>query len=201
MRIEICTRTNTVRIFNKKPFNEADVCRNPKGEFAPKGTIIVRGNELAGFGVSGAELRAAAVDYYKKHLAGTTVKHPELGEIIFSQGGYRKPISFSADERKLRLFPFLPEIIKRGKIIETEKDRDKRPNVKSFYVLSANVNIGNQREKVRITIRRDDKGNLYYDHVIAKKTLGSSPVHNTGRGAQGVNNSVNTENWIVNLFL
>lgn len=38
MRIEICTRTNTVRIFNKKPFNESDVCRNPKGEFAPKGT-------------------------------------------------------------------------------------------------------------------------------------------------------------------
>lgn len=38
MRIEICARTNTVRIFNKKPFNESDVCRRPNGEFAPKGT-------------------------------------------------------------------------------------------------------------------------------------------------------------------
>lgn len=202
MQIEIDTRTRTIRINNE--FTESKHPRDADGKFAEKGTITVRGNELAGFGVSGTELRAAAVDYYKKHLAGTSVKHPELGEILFSQGGYKKPISFSADERKLKLFPFLPDIIKKGELIEIETDRDKRRNINAFYVLRSVIALGKEKINVRINIREDNQGNLYYDHVIAKeRTSGqrSDPATNPAELPKGVANSMPQNNWIVNIFL
>ena len=202
MQIEIDTRTCTIRINNE--FTESEHPRDADGKFAEKGTITVRGNELAGFGVSGTELRAAAVDYYKKHLAGTSVKHPELGEILFSQGGYKKPISFSADERKLKLFPFLPDIIKKGKLIEIEADRDKRRNINAFYVLRSVIALGKEKINVRINIREDNQGNLYYDHVIAKeRTLGqrSDPATNPAELPKGVTNSIHENSLVVNMFL
>lgn len=203
MRIEIDTKTRTVRINNDAGFEQKHP-RDNDGKFAHTGTITVRGNELAGFGVSGAELRMAAVDYYKKHLAGTTVKHPELGEIIFSQSGYKKPVSFSADERKLRLFPFLPEMIKQGKLIESEKDRDGRRNISKFYVLRSHVKLNGKEVRIRVNVREDNQGNLYYDHVIAKeKSLEqrSGPATNPAEISKGVNNSIEPEKWIVNLFI
>lgn len=198
MKITVDSEQRTIRIDNE--WSESKHPRDNDGKFAEKGTITIRGNELGGFNMTSAELRNAAVDYYKKHLAGTTVKHPELGDVIFSRGGYKKPIAFSADTRKLKLFPFLPEIIKRGELIETEKDRDNRNNVKAFYVLGADVKISGKQEKIRITIRRDDKGNLYYDHVVAKRTLDSSPAYNVGRDVQGLNNSIADSNLVVNIF-
>lgn len=54
--------------------------RDKDGKFGGGGgSITVRGNELGGHNMTKEELRAAAVDYYKKNLAGTSVKHPELG--------------------------------------------------------------------------------------------------------------------------
>lgn len=198
MQIEIDTRTCTIRINNE--FTESEHPRDADGKFAEKGTITVRGNELAGFGVSGTELRAAAVDYYKKHLAGTSVKHPELGEILFSQGGYKKPISFSADERKLKLFPFLPDVIKNGQVLQTQTDRRERNNVSAFYTLKCPVKIEKNTEIVRITIRKDSNGKLYYDHVINNPLANSDRLNKSGL-AKGFNNSVSQESWIVNIFL
>lgn len=196
MQIEIDTRTRTIRINNE--FTESEHPRDADGKFAEKGTITVRGNELAGFGVSGTELRAAAVDYYKKHLAGTSVKHPELGEILFSQGGYKKPISFSADERKLKLFPFLPDIIKKGKIIKTEKDRYSRAQVEEWIILETEVEIENKTVTARVNLRKDGSGRLYYDHVISKTPSGTA--YNVSQ-SRGINNSMPQNNWIVNMFL
>lgn len=186
-------------------FNEPDHPRRKDGKFAPKGQgesgkITVRGNELAGFGTTGDALRTAAVDYYKKNLAGTTVKHHELGEILFSQSGYKKPVSFSADERKLKLFPFLPDIIKNGTVIETDTDKHKRANVSAFYTLKCPVEIDGKTENVRVSIRKDNMGRLYYDHVISK-TLGNTPSGYKSGGPKGVNNSIDQEDMVVNLFI
>ena len=185
-------------------FNEPDHPRHADGKFAPKGqgesgkTIAVRGNELAGFATTGDALRTAAIDYYKKNLAGTTVKHHELGEIAFSQGGYKKPVSFSADERKLRLFPSLPEIIKTGKVIKTEKDRYNRPQVAEWVVLESTISYKGKDTIVRVNLRKDSNGRLYYDHVISK-TLGGTAYNDSQ--SKGVNNSIKQDEWIVNLFL
>lgn len=208
MIIDINTKLNIISIQSdeycmQNEWTESKHPRDENGKFAEKGAINIHGNELAGFGVSGSELRTAAVDYYKKHLAGTSVKHPELGEILFSQGGYKKPISFSADEHKLKLFPFLPDIIKHGKLIKKEPDRDGRRNINAFYVLCSVVILNKEKVYVRVNIREDNQGNLYYDHVIAKeKTSGqrSGPATNPAEMSKGFNNSVGQDDWIVNIF-
>lgn len=187
-------------------FNEPDHPRHADGKFASKGqgesgkTIAVRGNELAGFATTGEALRDAAREYYNKHLAGHTVEHHELGEILFSNGGHKKPISFSADERKLRLFPFLPDIIKNGEVVRDENDRYKRTNVQAFYTLKCPVKMGEQTETVRVSIRKDNMGKLYYDHVISKAP-GETPTGYKSGGPKGVNNSIGQDDWVVNLFL
>lgn len=171
---------------------------NKPGDKGSSGKISVRGNELAGFGTTGDALRTAAIDYYKKNLAGTAVKHHELGDVMFSQSGYKKPVSFSADERKLRLFPFLPEIIKTGKVIQTEKDRYNRPQVDEWVVLESKISYKGEDTIVRVNLRKDSNGRLYYDHVISK-SLGGTAYNDSQ--SKGVNNSIGQKEPVVNLFI
>ena len=186
-------------------FNEPDHPRHADGKFAPKaqgesGSLNVKGNELAGFAITGEALRDVARTYYEENLAGHSVKHPELGDVFFSKSGHKKPISFSADERKLRMFPFLPDIIKNGQVMPDDKDRYGRKNVTAFYTLKSPVVYDGKTEIVRVTIRKDNMGRLYYDHVI-NKTLEETPAGNKSGGSKGVNNSIAPEEWIVNLFI
>lgn len=130
-------------------------------------------------------------------MAGTTVEHPKLGKINFSNKGYKKPISFSADERKLRIFPYLPEIIKSGKIISSENDRYSRKNINEWVVLSSSVKIDNKQETIRVNVRKDSSGNLYYDHVIRKSDSGTA--YNDSQ-SNGFNSNISDTDEVVNIF-
>lgn len=195
--------------------------RDKDGRFGSGGgaqdSITVRGNELGGHNMTKEGLRAAAVDYYKKNLAGTSVNHPELGEVHFSMSGYKKPVSFSADERKLKLFPFLPEIIKQGEVIESKEDTHHRVNVTDFYTIKCPVQINGKEENVRLSVRKDNMGKLYYDHVISKPLAnsdrlnesglakgnsysGKTPTGNKSGGSKIDNTSIVDGELIVNLF-
>lgn len=132
--------------------------------------IVLSGTELGGNNLEPSVLRNKAKEYYKRNLAGTKVKNPQLGEIEFSSKGFKKPVSFSADIRKLQLFPALKDIIAKGKLIEEETERYGRTNVTSFYTLRSSVKLGDKKINVRVSIRKDNSGKLYYDHVITKPT-------------------------------
>ena len=110
-----------IRFLNS--FEEAEHPRDEAGRFTDKGAgsdtatgtstpssekqIEIKGDELGKY-KDIKELRQKAVDYYRKNLSGTYVNHNKIGKIIFTLSGYKKPISFSADKRKLLLFPYLP---------------------------------------------------------------------------------------------
>jgi len=178
--------------------------RDNDGKFAKLGEtsvekIEIQGNELGSKSMSSEELRQRAISYYKNHLAGTSVEHPKLGKILFSNSGFKKPISFSADTRKLKLFPFLPEIIKNGEIIEEENDRRGRSNIDYFYTLKSKVILDGKEEFVRISVRKDNSGKLYYDHVI-EKALKSTPTGNKSGGLKSFNSIVSNSEYIVNIF-
>ncbi len=221
MQIEIDTQKRIIRITRTTAMtNDAEFerkhPRDKDGRFG-SGGITVRGNELGGHNMTREELRAAAVDYYKKNLAGTSVKHPELGEVHFSMGGYKKPISFSADERKLKLFPFLPDIIKQGEVIESKEDTHHRVNVTDFYTIKCPIQINGKEENVRLSIRKDNMGKLYYDHVISKPLAnsdrlnesglakgnsysGKTPARNKSGGSKIDNTSIVDGEFVVNIF-
>ena len=194
-------------------FKETDHPRDNDGKFTSEGgsggsksntsdkPIEVKGTELGTY-TDIKELRQKAIDYYEKHLANTEVENPELGKILFSKNGFKKPISFSADERKLKLFPYLPEIIKNGKLAEDNTDKHNRSNVLNFYTLKSKINIDGKDEIVRISIRKDNNGKLYYDHVIQNnRGFRKTPSGNKSGGPEtSMSNSINDENYIVNMF-
>ena len=192
-------------------FKEIDHPRDNDGKFISRGRsgesksnpsdkpIEVKGTELGTY-TDIKELRQKAIDYYEKHLANTEVENPKLGKVLFTKRGYKKPISFSGDERKLLLFPYLPEIIKNGEIVKEEKDYRNRNNFDKIYLLKTSVFINKKEETVKVIIREDNNGNLYYDHTIDKGGTVSSGYKSGSRNTSSMSNSINDENYIVNMF-
>lgn len=171
---------------------------NGSGEYSFK-IISIKGNKLGEYN-SKEELREKAKEYYEKHLANTEVEHPKLGKILFTKNGFKKPISFSGDERKLKLFPYLPDIIQNGELANTEKDKRNRNNFENIHTIKSDISLDGKRESVRIIIREDNNGNLYYDHTINKEDFVSSGYKSGSRKSPLVEDSVPQEDYVVNLF-
>lgn len=187
MLLLVLIRNDKVRCMNLTPYlnatktenawEESKHPRDKDGRFGkgssmrPKTeTPYVKGNEIFSPSDDIKTKREKVRNFYLKHFAGKTVKNKELGEeVYFSFTGFKKPLSFSADERKLKVFSILDEIVERGKIVFMEEDRYKRPNVGDFVVLKTEVVIEGKKESVRVSLRRDNNGTLYYDHVISQK--------------------------------
>ena len=226
IRIEVDTKKHLIQIDTRlcalNAWEESQHKRDKNGKFAKQEEsgipIEIQGNELGSASMAPEELRARAIAYYKEHLAGTNIEHAELGKIEFSKSGFKKPVSFSADIRKLKLFPFLPEIIKKGQVVSRESDKRERQNVDTFFVLKSSVKMGGSQLNVRVSIRKDSNGNLYYDHVIAKPLANSTRLNESGlakghekeTGALGsqsqsgnslLNNSITESDYEINLFL
>ena len=130
--------------------------------------IIIYGNEL-GENLLGQELRNKAKEYYIKYLADTKCKNEKIGYVLFSHGGYDKPISSSKDERKLKIIPFLPDIISKGTAGDLEPDRKQRKNVKGFYTIKKLIKFQGKECSVRVSVKVDNNGRLYYDHSFVKE--------------------------------
>lgn len=150
------------------------------------------GRELGDFGDDVVALRAAARDYYARSLRGTSVEHPELGTVHFTQRGGQKALSSSANPLKLKLFPALPEIIRGGRVEASTPNRDpvRHHNVKAFHWVTAEVEIAGERRKVGVTIREDTGGRLYYNHNLqegesARLGAHSGPTSKAGGGTPG----------------
>ncbi|MDR1926213.1 MAG: hypothetical protein LBQ13_00790 [Endomicrobium sp.] len=111
------------------------------------------------------ELRDLAREFYIDNLANTEVYNDEVGLIKFSKAGYKKPLSFSGDIRKIKLFAVLKELVKEGKIFNREVDRYKREKTEWLY-LKTSVILYDIKLEIIIDIRKDCNGILYYDHVI-----------------------------------
>jgi hypothetical protein len=169
--------------------------RDNDGKFA----ITVKGNELGGYGDI-KELRQKAKDYYLKSIAGQTIENKEIGDVIFTKGGVDKPTR-NAYEEKLFLIPHLPEIVKNGKKEGEYPDYANRPNIKRWIVIRCAVIIGDSPKIVRVNIREDNNGNLYYDHTVeieksSKKY--TAPLKKTG-GLEA-DDSLAESSYTVNIF-
>ena len=70
----------------------------------------------------------------------------------------------------------MPDIIKNGELLEDNSDKYGRTNVFNFYTLKSKINIDGKDEVVRVSVRKDNNGRLYYDHVI-QKDIGFRKTH------------------------
>lgn len=132
--------------------------------------VGVNGDEIASTSVTDEELRELAKEWFDKNLRGTSViNEASKREIKFA--GSKKPIATSGNVKKLRLFPALSELIRKGKmgdLIPVRTDHPKGANIKGYYWLTGKVRLGDEVVEVGVTIREDNNGNLYYNHNILK---------------------------------
>ncbi|CAK7067939.1 MAG: hypothetical protein DELT_01734 [Desulfovibrio sp.] len=108
-----------------------------------------------------------ATAWYVEHLAGKKGKHPTFGEYKFTTD-VGKPLSNSADERKLKLFPKLREIIDSSEevaSIASAKAKHQGKNI-NYHYMRTTVKLGDELLDVGLTMRQAPNGKFYYDHLL-----------------------------------
>lgn len=157
-------------------FSESDHPRDDDGKFTDTGEgsggesekkgetagISVKGDELGEY-KDIKELRQKAKEYYKQHFQGRTVHKEGLGDIRFSKTGIDETISHS-NEDKLKLVPFIKEIILNGEAGEEEDPKHPRKDgIVKFIPIKTTVKLNDKSRAVEVLIGKDDRGKLYYD--------------------------------------
>ncbi len=137
----------------------------------------ITGEEIAPRTADLKALRAAARTFYDEKLRGTSVRSDALGADVEFRSS-RKAFNTSAQADKLRLFAALPDMIRDGTLESSQPPYDpaREANVKAYHTLAATVEIDGKPVDVRLTIREDDKGHLWYDHVLSDNREGGTPV-------------------------
>jgi len=139
--------------------------------------ISLTGKELGEFD-NEADLRKAAISYYKKNIQGITVEHPVLGGIQFTDKGIKKTRGASADLRKLKSLPMLIDLIKTAKFEGNAEIYKSRKD--NFYYLINSIYIDNNLYEHRIVVGENEFGKRYYDINIKIGSLTLSQLQNRG---------------------
>lgn len=123
------------------------------------------GEEIAPRDADIKTLRARAKDWYAGNLNGKTVVNRGSGREVHFQNA-KKAFHTSANPTKLRLFAALQDIVANGTIESSAPpvDQSKEPSTKAYHWLTAWVDIGGTPQKVGVTIRENQAGDLYYNH-------------------------------------
>jgi len=143
--------------------------------------IKLTGNELGEFKIE-ADLRQTAINYYKTNIQGKKIKHPALGEILFTNLGIKKTRAASADLRKLKSMPTLIDLIATAEF-EGSADiyKPRKDNFNKFYYLKNKIFIGETMFEHRIIIGENDFGKRYYDiNDIKIGSLALTQLQNRG---------------------
>lgn len=198
-------------IFDEKAVNIVEMLYQDDKEGDP---VEIDGNRLGvPEGADIKEYKKAARDIYRK-FQKEPVKHKELGEIRFTGSGFGKLSYTGVDPRKWMLIPYLPEIISKGKVVETnELYKARKDNIKKFYWLENYVKLNDKILHVGIQIAEDNDGNKFYnlnqdlkgwkekygafDLDPAESKAGNQKLHQDAKASGGKN--VNTADDNVNL--
>lgn len=85
-------------------------------------------------------------------------------------------------------------------MLNTEKDKRNRNNFENIHILKSDVILNGDKENIRVIIREDNNGNLYYDHAINKGDFVSSGYKSESRKNPLTEDSMKQEDYIVNIF-
>ena len=123
--------------------------------------IQVSNNKL---GKTDKQIRENAQRYYKENLQGKIFSNPELKNILFSNKGFKKLKSSSANINKLKVLPYIQQIIKQGKYIGSEEIRHPRKDgIIKFHRINANVLINKKIENMSVLIGETRDNLIFYN--------------------------------------
>lgn len=130
-------------------------------------------------GKNETEIRSNAQHYYKENLQGKSFTNPNLGDILFSNKGFKKLKSSSADVEKLKTVPNLPEIIEKGTYQGSEDiEHQRKDGILKFHRINTNVLINGKVQNMSVLVGETRDNLIFYN--INTKTHKSS-IQGTSR--------------------
>lgn len=117
-------------------------------------------------GLKGSELRIAAKAEWQKLV---NLPQPVLTldgrPVQFTMSGFKEIRQHSADARVLLVTPGLPRILANAIPLWREPStKIDKPNIRAFYNYAAKVTVGNEEFYLRMVVREDNDGHVYFDH-------------------------------------
>ena len=158
---------------------------------ATEAKIVLTGKELGEFGDDLKAWVRAGSDTYKKFRNQGPVHNETIGEVRLTRAGLQKFQSASADIRKWKMMPVLPEIIRNGELIRTLPSSELRPDgMVKFHWLETSVSLEGERLRVGVSVGVDARGNKFYNlqqdiDGWARKHQPPGVAHSNNSGAQG----------------
>ena len=123
--------------------------------------IQVSNNKL---GKTDKQIRENAQRYYKENLQGKIFSNSKLKNILFSNKGFKKLKSNSANISKLKVLPYIQQIIKQGNYIGSENIRHPRKDgIIKFHRINANVLINKKIENMSVLVGETRDNLIFYN--------------------------------------
>jgi hypothetical protein len=151
----------------------------------PNHVATLTGDEIAPHDAPIADLRAAAKKWFAENLSGKSVRSNALdADVEFASP--RKPLSASADPRKLKLFAAIPDLIEHGAKVDSQADIKGTRQVKAWHYLRGVVDLEGKPTSVTLSVREDGNGHFYYNHVVEDAApQRTDPASKAGGGSEG----------------
>ena len=112
------------------------------------------------------------------------------GEIQIRASSIRKYKSFFADENKRLIVPYIPELLGKAEFTkEKSYAQEKEKNIVSYWKSNIPVNIDGQNYDIHLTVKQDDKGNLFWDAQVKEKARRTVSATNRSVGGLSVESS------------
>lgn len=153
----------------------------------PEQIVEVTGREFGDY-TDIKDLRKKAIQYYRDNLQGTSVVNEELGRIDFDHNsiveftgaGRDKVKSSSAQETKLLLIPYLPQLIENGTKVTGREANKQKNEGKYYYYMRAFANIDGEARQIDITLEKFNDGHIvFYNHNISNSAGNEKKIDGT----------------------
>ena len=125
-------------------------------------------------GTDKKQIRHAATRFYKDNLQGKSVTNfIDKREILFSGFGIKETRSHSADISVMQIIPELDTLLKTAVPLKSilHERKDSRDNTKAWHYYAAPIEMEGKRLFVRLVVREDSNGNIYYDNDVTSEAI------------------------------
>lgn len=145
------------------------------------------------------EKRSDAEAWGEANLYKKSFKNKSLGRDI-KVLNIGKAISQAFNAEKLNFIKHLPTVLTNSQYIGSTADEKKRPNVVGFHYFACKLNIGGKPQGVIISVREDNNGDIYYNHILregnnkSEDRAVSLPTPTMGAPALSSKDSI-ADNW------
>lgn len=133
-------------------------------------------------GLSDEDFKNKMLDTLKSFKGNKIFNQSLTGEIEIRTSSIKKYKSFFADKNKRLIVPYIPELLGKARFdkLEASYMPNKETNVKAYYKADLPINIDNDTYNVHLTVKEDNRGNLFWDAQVQEKSPSADPATNPG---------------------